>query len=100
MASWSARNLAHKRIVKRAKEHPTGRAPMPHTLPARGVMLAELEAAIRKAEAGLRWRGAALRAVAAFGRDTSAAAILLRQAEVRVAGFRQDRRFLLRAGRG
>jgi hypothetical protein len=70
---------------------------MPHTLPARRLILAELDAAIGNATERLRWRRLVLRARTVAGWDTIRAKALLRRAEDRLTSLRADRRFLLRS---
>ena len=76
---------------------PRGCTPMPHTLPARRLVLVELDAAIGKAARRRVWRRLAVRIGTALGLDTTRARVLLRRAEDRLASLRDDRRFLLRS---
>ena len=70
---------------------------MHYTLPARHLILAELDAAIGNAAGRLRWRRLVLRIRTVAGWDTIRAKALLRRAEDRLTWLRADRRFLLRS---
>ena len=70
---------------------------MPRTLPARHLVLAELDAAIGNATGRLRWRRLVLGIRTVARRDTIRAEALLHRAENRLASLRDDRRFLLLA---
>ena len=76
---------------------PRGCTPMLHALPARRLVLAELDAAIRRAARRRVWRRLVVRIGTALGLDTARARVLLRRAEDRLASLRDDRRFLLRS---
>ena len=71
---------------------------MHQTLPARHVILAQLDATIGRAEHRVRWRRLVLRVMTALGRDTPTTKTLLLRAELRLASLRGDRRHVLRMG--
>ena len=70
---------------------------MPHALPTRRLVLAELDATIRRAARRRVWRRLVVRIGTASGLDTARARVLPRRAEDRLASPRDDRRFPLRS---
>jgi len=69
-----------------------------HTLPARHVIIAELDATIRRAELRVGWRRVVLTIKTALKRDAPGAETLLRRAEDRLTSLRGDRQYLFGAG--